>query len=83
MVGEAINVYGDPDQLSTLVVAPAALPACDILELDCGGAEMVILRNMTIRPRVIAVEAHGLYGAPTVAVKELLGNWAIPSKNWA
>ena len=72
VVGEAINVYGDPDQHSPLVVAPTELPPCDILELDCEGAETVILRNITIRPRVIVVETHGLYGAPTWMVKELL-----------
>jgi hypothetical protein len=72
VVGEAINVYGDPDQHSRLVVAPTELPGCDILELDCEGAETLILRNITIRPRVIVAETHGFYGAPTVVVKELL-----------
>jgi FkbM family methyltransferase len=32
VVGEAIAVYGVPDELSTLVVSPAELPECDILE---------------------------------------------------
>lgn len=72
VVGEAIGVYGVPDQISTLVVSPSELSECDILELDCEGAEIVILRNMAIRPRVIAVETHGVYGAPTTVVKELL-----------
>jgi hypothetical protein len=82
VVGEAINVYGDPGQLSTLVVAPAELPACDILELDCEGAEIVILRNMTIRPRVIVVETHGFCGAPTVVVKELLEELGYAVEEW-
>jgi hypothetical protein len=82
VVGEAINVYGDPAQLSTLVVAPAELPACDILELDCEGAEIVILRNMTIRPRVIVVETHGFYGAPTVVVKEILEELGYAVEEW-
>ena len=72
VVGEAIAVYGVQDQLSTIVVAPTELPECDILELDCEGAELLILRNMAIWPRVIAVETHGVYGAPTRMVKELL-----------
>ena|ERR1700677_3249523 len=72
VVGEAIDVYGDAGQLATLVVAPAELPESDVLELDCEGAEIVILRNMTIRPRVIAVETHGFHGAPTGVVKALL-----------
>jgi hypothetical protein len=35
VVGEAIAVYGVPHQLSTVVVPPAELPECDMLELDC------------------------------------------------
>ena len=42
VVGEAIAVYGVRDQFSTLVVSPAELPECDILELDCEGAESLI-----------------------------------------
>lgn len=82
VVGKAMNVYGDPGQLSTLVVAPAELPESDVLELDCEGAEIVILRNMTIRPRVIAVETHGFYGAPTVVVKELLEELDYTVEEW-
>jgi hypothetical protein len=37
-------------------VTPAELPECDVLELNCEGSEIGILRNMTIRPRAIAVE---------------------------
>jgi hypothetical protein len=72
VVGEAIAVYGVPDQHATLVVSPEELPECDILELDCEGAERLILPNLVIRPRVIAVETHGLYGSPTRMVKEIL-----------
>jgi hypothetical protein len=82
VVGEAIAVYGVPDQLSTLVVSPAELPECDILELDCEGAEILILRNMAIRPRVIAVETHGVYGAPTRMVKELLEKLDYAVEEW-
>ena len=74
VVGEAISVHGEQDDRSKLIVPPAELPECDVLELDCEGSEIGILRNMTIRPRAIAVETHGLYGAPTTMVKELLEN---------
>jgi hypothetical protein len=43
-----------------------------VLELDCEGAEVEILRELTIQPRVILVETHGLYGAPTHLVASLL-----------
>ena len=40
--------------------------------MDCEGAEVEILREMTIQPRVILVETHGLFGAPTDLVASLL-----------
>jgi hypothetical protein len=82
VVGEPIAVYGVSHQLSTLVVSPAELPECDMLELDCEGAEIVILRNMAIRPQVIAVETHGVYGAPTNKVKELLEKMDYAVEEW-
>jgi tRNA A58 N-methylase Trm61 len=69
-VGEAISVYGDGEVAP--VVAPEELPECDVLELDCEGAERIILGRMTIRPHVIAVETHGVYGSPTKSVREAL-----------
>jgi hypothetical protein len=70
VVARAIDVWGrTPDDM---VVTPQALPACDVLELDCEGAEVDILRAMTIRPRVILTETHGIFGAPTEQVLALL-----------
>ena len=54
------------------VLPPSQLPTCNVLEMDCEGAEVEILREMTIQPRVIVVETHGLYGAPTDLVASLL-----------
>jgi hypothetical protein len=82
VVGEAIAVYGVPDQHATLVVSPAELPECDILELDCEGAERLILPNMAIRPRVIAVETHGVHGAPTGMIKEILEKLDYAVEEW-
>jgi hypothetical protein len=70
VVAKSIAVYGS-DQGS--VLPPSQLPACDVLQLDCEGAEVDILRELTIQPRVILVETHGLYGAPTDLVASLLG----------
>ena len=33
-------------------------PECDALVMDCEGAELSILQNITIRPRLIIVETH-------------------------
>ena len=67
------HVYGaDLGQL----VGPADLPACDVLELDCEGAEVAVLEGLAVRPRVLLVETHGVYGAPTdrvLALVERLG----------
>jgi hypothetical protein len=48
-----------------LSLAASQLPSCDVLQLDCEGAEVEIPREMTIQPRVILVETHGIFGAPT------------------
>lgn len=70
VVARSISVYGtEPDRQT---VRPEELPVCDVLELDCEGAEIDILRKMVIQPRVILVETHGLFDAPTVLVESLL-----------
>lgn len=53
-------------------VSPADLPACDVLELDCEGAELDILRRMEGRPRVIVVETHHHVGVPVDEVEQVL-----------
>ena len=70
VVGRPISIYGT--QPSREVLAPIELPECDVLELDCEGAEVDILQTMSIHPRVILVETHGHYGAPTALVSSLL-----------
>lgn len=57
VVGPLIDVYGG-DCEEALSLSPADLPECDILELDCEGSEIEILRHLCIRPRVIIVEIH-------------------------
>ena len=57
VVGPHIDVYGG-DFASAAHVAPDEIPACDVLELDCEGSEVEILRSFEIRPRVIIVEIH-------------------------
>lgn len=41
------------------VVPPSSLPECDVLELDCEGAELEILDRIDQKPRCIIVETHG------------------------
>lgn len=64
VVGLEKNVYGgdttDADTLSSY-----ELPECDVLELDCEGAEIDVLTGIEFCPRVIIVECHPwLYSEP-------------------
>jgi hypothetical protein len=83
VVGQAIGVYGDA--VATVTMHPSGLPPCDILELDCEGSEIGILRDMTIQPRAIAVETHGFLGASTAAVHEMLEKrgYCVQDLGWA
>jgi hypothetical protein len=70
IVGPMISLNGEakePDQIS-----PEELPRCDLLELDCEGSEVEILQNLSIRPRDILVESHGMYDAPASKLEDLL-----------
>ncbi|MCO8266124.1 FkbM family methyltransferase [Haloferax prahovense] len=69
LVAEGRNVYGDS---SAAVVSPGDLPAFDVLEMDCEGAEVPILRGLTCRPRVLIVETHPKFDAPDETVCELV-----------
>jgi hypothetical protein len=70
IVAEAISLFGESGAAPLL--PPTLLPTAHVLQLDCEGAEVQILRSMTIRPRVILVETHGGFGAPTPLVRQLL-----------
>ena len=56
LIAEDIGVYGSESSVD--VISPAKLEDCNVLELDCEGAELAILDEMDIRPREIYVELH-------------------------
>jgi hypothetical protein len=72
IVGAAIGVYRNRGEALPPVLPAGELPACDVLELDCEGAEITILRDMRITPRVALVETHGMLGAPSREVRAAL-----------
>lgn len=37
---------------------PGAVPRCDVLDVDCEGAELDVLRALDFTPRLLTVEAH-------------------------
>ena len=65
-VSHTVSTFGDDNSANAL--HPSVLPECDVLELDCEGAELSIISEMDIRPRTIIVETHGVYGSPTEKV---------------
>lgn len=70
IVGQALKIYGKG--VSRKVWPASELEECDVLELDCEGAELEILRGLSVRPRTILVETHGVYGSSTSDVESQL-----------
>lgn len=62
VVGAAVSTYTPPEDAR--VIDPANLPDCDVLEMDCEGAELGIVRELAVRPRVLIVETHANFGSP-------------------
>lgn len=73
---------GNPQELD-----PGDLPAYDVMELDCEGAETDIIPALDPQPQVIIVETHGFRGSPSaVTESQLRGNgyvieWKRPVDN--
>lgn len=72
IVGRTVSIRGDGT--SAKAVSPTELPDCDVLVLDCEGAEIGLLGGMEIRPRAIIVETHGKYGATKADVHDKLAS---------
>lgn len=72
IVGADLETYGPMAGAARL--EPAELPGCDVLTLDCEGAELRIVREMTIEPRAVVVETHPTLAAPTDEVVEALSS---------
>lgn len=53
-------------------VSPANLPDCDVLDVDCEGAELEILRALECTPRLLTVEVHPHLGCSHAAVETQL-----------
>jgi hypothetical protein len=70
IVEKPVYLLGDIGNPPTL--AAKDIPDCDALVMDCEGAELPILQNIKIRPRLIIVEAHPLINSPKEEVIKLL-----------
>lgn len=76
VVGRANVVAGQADEKTieethqrATQLSPSELPDCDLLEMDCEGAELTILRELSHRPRTIVVESHPERGVSDQALE--------------
>lgn len=69
IVGIAKHLEGNPGGADT--IAASNLPECDVLAMDCEGAEREILSELGIRPRTVIVETHGNLASVTSYVKKM------------
>lgn len=72
VVGPAKEVYGSYKGAERKEASE--LGPCDVLEMDIEGAELEVIENIDIEPRIIIVETHGPSGASTDQVEEKLEN---------
>jgi len=70
IIEKPVHLLGEIGNPTTL--AAKELPDCDALVMDCEGAELPILENIKVRPRLIIVEAHPTLNSPKEEVKKLL-----------
>lgn len=70
IVGEEISLRGE--SRGATVLSPKSLSECDILVLDCEGAEKQIIEGMNCNPGVVVAETHGIFGSPTPKVRDVL-----------
>ncbi len=72
VVSKSMNIYGDPGSANT--VSADELPECDALILDCEGAEIDIINDLSQKPNTIIVETHGIFDSPESDVRIALKN---------
>jgi hypothetical protein len=72
LIGTAVKVPGELGEPK--LIDPEDLPECDIMGLDCEGAETDILQEMSNSPSRVVVESHGWLGSSTSDIKQILEN---------
>lgn len=64
------ETYGEPENAE--IINPSSLHKPDVLVLDCEGAELEILGNLSHNPDIVIVETHGFLHSPETDVREIL-----------
>lgn len=72
IVEKPVHLMGDLLDADTLLAKD--FPDCDALIMDCEGAELPILQNMKIKPKLIIVETHPQFDSPEDKIIALLDN---------
>jgi precorrin-6B methylase 2 len=72
IVEKPVHLMGFVGEASTILAKD--FPECDVLVMDCEGAELPILQNLIIKPRLIIVETHPMFDSPEEKIIELLKN---------
>jgi hypothetical protein len=67
---ETVELYSQKIEYEVPTISPASLSECDVLECDCNGMELDILRNMDIRPRVLIIEVEAPFYKESYGGKE-------------
>lgn len=81
-VGILKESYGQVGKASR--IKPTEIKECDVLEMDCEGAEKGIIKNLDFQPEKIIVETHGVYDSPTSEVLDLANQqgYKLEDKKW-
>lgn len=69
-VGEIKNAYGELGNPES--IKPDEIPDCNVLVMDCEGAERQVLQELDITPHTVIVETHGCFGSPTKEAEQKL-----------
>lgn len=72
IVGDTANLKGAKGKARK--VHPSDIPSCDLIEMDCEGAEIDLIPNLPTNISTIIVETHPSKGANTVEVEKLLNS---------
>lgn len=55
---DTVEMYSEHMNYDVPLIHPTELPECNVLEFDCNGMELTILRNLEIRPRGMIIEVE-------------------------
>lgn len=70
VIGDAVSLWGEGKQAE--ISDPEELPSCDVLVLDCEGAEKQVVSDLTTPPSTVVVETHGELGVTPEDMVETL-----------